>query len=159
MKRHFTCKSNWTGAIIAYTPKMQHYNINDIDRYNIFNNGVIFANASYIKIPLNTEGAEQGWCWGLFQKYDSSLPYVSWLTSGDTRHMHTINMTVEQEVNFMSDAAAEGFYNIKFATVEEVKKLKDLVADDKIKLACDQCSIKYDKECNNKEETLNFLEL
>ena len=55
----FNCRANWTGSIIAYTPKI--YTGNDIDTYNIFNDGIVFANVSYIKTLANTQGV-QGWC-------------------------------------------------------------------------------------------------
>jgi len=149
MTRHFTCKSNWTGVIIAYTPKREY----DLNAYNIFNNGVAFANASYITTPGNTEGV-QGWCWGLFHKYDSSLPYVSWRNTD----INDIRMTVSQGVNNIFNEVIDGFRNIsdiKFATLEEVAKLKDLVANDKVKLGCTTCRT----DCSNKEETLEFLNL
>ena len=158
MTRHFTCKSNWTGVIVAYTRKREYgLNKEDIDAYNIFNNGVAFANASYITTPGNTEGV-QGWCWGLYHKYDSSLPYVSWRTNED---INDIRRTVSQGVNNIFNEVIDGLRNIsdiKLATLEEVTQLKDLVANDKVKLGCTMCN-NGSTDYSNKEETLGFLNL
>ncbi|MFA1688095.1 hypothetical protein ABVF33_00790 [Candidatus Rickettsia barbariae] len=94
----------------------------------------------------------------MFHKYDSSLPYASWHTNED---INDIRRTVSQGVNNIFNEVIDGFRNIsdiKLATLEEVTQLKDLVADDKVKLGCTMCN-NGSTDCSNKEETLKFLNL
>ncbi|MFV9901658.1 MAG: hypothetical protein AB8U27_05925 [Rickettsia conorii subsp. raoultii] len=149
INQHYTIK------IFGFVPNSSFQK--QTEPFCIFNNGVAFANASYITTPGNTEGV-QGWCWGLCHKYDSSLPYVSWCTNED---INDIRRTVSQGVNNIFNEVIAGFRNIsdiKLATLEEVTQLKDLVANDKVKLGCTMYN-NGSTDCSNKEETLEFLNL
>ena len=70
-------------------------------------------------------------------------------------------LTTPQEVNNMLNEVIDGFRNvsdIKFATLEEVKKLKDLVVNNKVKLGCTRCD-NANINCTNNKEEIEFLDL